>query len=151
MQGEKPVRNWWRLVQNVFNDYGVWSTRLHERALLRVKRSPGSMSARAHTAPTTHSSPTIHHEIPRLALPVTLWYGFTRKVAFSRVQGSVSHCIPDARFLDFAQKSNFATEPVGKAEPTKFEAEQPTKPTDCSVIFKPWQQTFPPQTIQGLL
>jgi hypothetical protein len=47
--------------------------------------------------------------------------------------------------------SNFATEPVGKTEPTKFEAEQPTKPTDCSVIFEPWQQTFPPQTIQGLL
>jgi hypothetical protein len=38
-----------------------------------------------------------------------------------------------------------------EAEPTKFEAEQPTKPTDCSVIFEPWQQTFPPQTIQGLL
>src|SRR4029453_4473713 len=36
-------------------------------------------------------------------------------------------------------------------EPTKFEAEQPTKLTDCPVIFEPWQQTFPPQTIQGLL
>jgi hypothetical protein len=24
---------------------------------------------------------------------------------------SVSHCMPDTRFLDFAQKSNFATEP----------------------------------------
>jgi hypothetical protein len=23
----------------------------------------------------------------------------------------VNHCIPDTRFLDFAQKSNFATEP----------------------------------------
>src|SRR4029450_3922131 len=38
-----------------------------------------------------------------------------------------------------------------RATPTKFEAEQPTKPTDCSVIFEPWQQTFPPQTIQSLL
>src|SRR4029453_17053109 len=37
--------------------------------------------------------------------------GFCRKVAFPRVWESVSHCIPDTRFLDFAQKSNFATEP----------------------------------------
>src|SRR5678815_620960 len=36
---------------------------------------------------------------------------FCRKVAFSRVWESVSHCIPDTRFLDFAQKSHFATEP----------------------------------------
>jgi hypothetical protein len=37
--------------------------------------------------------------------------GFCRKVAFSRVWESVSHCIPDIQFLDFAQNSNFATEP----------------------------------------
>jgi len=37
--------------------------------------------------------------------------GFCRKVAFSRVWESVSHCIPDTRFLDFAQQSNVATEP----------------------------------------
>jgi hypothetical protein len=36
---------------------------------------------------------------------------FCRKVAFSRVWESVSHCIPDTRFLDFAQQSNCATEP----------------------------------------
>ena len=33
------------------------------------------------------------------------------------------------------------------AEPTKFEAEQPIKSTDCSVIFEPGKQTFPPQII----
>src|SRR4029434_3621403 len=27
----------------------------------------------------------------------------------------------------------------------------PIKSTDCSVIFEPWQQTFPPQIIQVLL
>ena len=37
------------------------------------------------------------------------------------------------------------------AAPAKFEAEQPIKSTDCSVIFEPWQQTFPPQIIQVLL
>jgi hypothetical protein len=36
--------------------------------------------------------------------------GRCRKVAFSSVGESVSHYIPDTHFLDFAQKSTFATE-----------------------------------------
>jgi hypothetical protein len=36
--------------------------------------------------------------------------GRCRKVAFSRVGESISHCIPDRQFLDFAQQSTFATE-----------------------------------------
>jgi hypothetical protein len=36
--------------------------------------------------------------------------GFCRKGAFSRVWESVSYCIHDTQFLDFAQKAHFATE-----------------------------------------
>ena len=50
-----------------------------------------------------------------VVIPHSKWVGsgrvtwFCRKVAVSRVWEAVGHCIPDPRFLDFAQKSNFAT------------------------------------------